>query len=267
MLTHPDKVLFPQTGHTKQMVADYYKFVSTRMLPFMKNRPVSLVRAPNGVEQIRFYQRHPSEYFPEYIERVKLRGREGVGVYILIDAYEDLEYLVNLGTIEFHVWNSNVKNIDVPTHMIFDLDPAEDVSYHELTEGLQILHELLVWEGYEPCVKTSGIKGFHVSIRLDEGKENQEVLEDARLIAERLTNKYPKLFVASAEKSKRPGKIFIDYLRNARGATYVAPFSLRTWHLPTISCPVSWDLANQIRPDEITMENIIEYLAQSPLWV
>ncbi len=269
MLTSPTRILFPKTGHTKEQIAAYYKYVAPAMLPFLKNFPVSLVRAPEGVASPKFYQRHPQEYFPAYIERVRVAEKEGSGVYILLDSYEDIEYLVNIGTIEFHQWHAKPESPNMANAMIFDLDPGPEVTIERLQEATWLLHERLTWEGFPNFVKTSGIKGYHIKVPRNGRAGWDEVRSDAKDIALSLSTKYPRLFTVEIKKEERKEKIFIDYLRNSRGATNVAPFSLRAYTKPTISVPFEWQELDEITPQKWQLGNIHEqeFLARARFWV
>lgn len=269
MLASPTKVIFPKTGHTRQQIADYYKAIAPVMLPFMKDKAVSLVRAPHGAGDFSFYQRHPEEYFPKYIERVKIAEKEGKGVYILIDSYEDIEYLVNIGTIEFHTWQAHPATPTIPTAMLFDLDPGPDVTVERLREAAYIIHERLDWQGMPNFVKTSGIQGFHIISPLSSKAAYDEIHTDARALAEDLSAKYPHLFTAAIKKSERKEKIFIDYLRNSQGATNVAPFSVRAINKPSISVPITWNEVDTVTPDKWTIDDVTQkdFLARAQLWV
>jgi len=251
-IIHPNKILFPESGITKLDLARYYEKVSEKILTYLKNRPVSLVRAPEGITEQKFYQKHPSENFPQYIERVKIKEKEGYGVYITIDNLNDIIFLVNLGVIEFHVWGSTLPNLDVPDTLVIDLDPAPDCPWEYVPRLAMVIKERFEGDGYKPLVKTSGVKGYHVIITNDKLTINDwdKAKEYTKRIAEEIVEKFPEMATLEMHKENRKGKVFIDYLRNSRGATNVCAFSARTHNGGTVSMPISWEQVQEgIKPD------------------
>lgn len=258
-ITHPEKILYPESGVNKYQVATYYKQVAEQMLPYVVNRPLSLVRSPHGVGDVTFYQKHPSESFPDYIERVKIKEKEGTGVYITIDGLNDLIYLVNIGVLEFHTWLSTVDNLEYPDQIVFDLDPDPEAPWEIVVEGAFLIKEELETIGLQQYIKVSGIKGLHILAPLDGQRSWEEAKALTKGIGDLLAGKFPNKFTTSLPKAKRKGKVFIDYLRNTRGATNIAPFSTRAYKQGTLSLPVSWDdVKAGIKPGHFTIKEFLD---------
>lgn len=258
-ITHPDRVIFPKTNITKLDIAQYYSQISEKLLPELIERPVSLVRSPGGLQNGKFYQKHPSEAFPKYIERITITERQGEGIYITLDAQNDLIFLSNIGVIEFHAWLSSLPDLEAPDRIVFDLDPAPDAPWGNVIDAAKYIHDELQEHKLFSCIKTSGIKGLHIVIPIKNTTwEHSKAF--ARGIADHLAEKYPSKFTTTIAKDKREGKVFIDYLRNSRGATNVAAFSLRTHADATVSFPFAWkDLSTDIRPYMVTMKNYEDF--------
>ena len=259
-IMHADKVLYPATNTTKLDVALYYKTVWEKISPFLLDRPVTFVRSPSGVNNGKFYQRHPSESFPQYIRRVKIIGRnKKENVYITIDELRDLLFLVNLGTIEFHPWGSRLKSIDYPDYIVFDLDPGLNIYFTDIVScTLQIADILNRYSSdfSKILYKTSGEKGVHVIAYLSR-RLTWKVAKDLALeIAGLVVQLNPKMYTISISKAERKGRIFIDYLRNFKASTTVAPYSLRVWSKPSISQPFKLkDIKNIQSADQFTIDS------------
>lgn len=240
-LTHPDKVYYPSHHTTKLEVAKYYERAAEFMLPFLKNRPATLVRSIHGVQAGTFYQRHPGEYFPDYIERVKIHGKEETEIYITLDALEDLIYLVNQGVLEFHAWASTDDDENHPDQIVWDLDPGENTDYSTVVTGALLLKEYLEDRGLKPFAKLSGSKGIHVVLPIKPDYTWDHVKKFSLQTAQFIAENEPSMFTTELPKLKRVGKVFIDYLRNSKGATAVSPFSLRAKNVPAAAVPICWD--------------------------
>jgi bifunctional non-homologous end joining protein LigD len=257
-ITHPDKVLYPDFGITKLDIAKYYEKVAPLILPHLQNRPVSLVRTPDGVNKFRFFQKHPTENFPDYIDRVKIQEKEKIGVYITIDQLNDIIYLVNLGVLEFHTWLAKLPNLENPDTIVFDFDPDSEAPYEYLVDAIDVLKEKLEKKKIKSFLKTSGGKGFHIMIPLKTKYTWEEVRDFSKGLAEELVKEFPEKFTLEMKKVDRKGKVFIDYLRNSRGATNVCAFSTRAYKNAPISAPISWQEYISVKPDEININNKID---------
>ncbi len=270
-ITHPNKVLYTDLGITKLDVAKYYQKVAKYFIPHLIDRPMSLVRTPEGIDGARFFQKHPSESFPNYIERIAIKEKQKSDEYILIDNLNDILYLVNLGTLEFHTWNSKIDDLEHPDRIVFDLDPAPDAPFATILKGCLLIknkledRKLLPIANQAPTVKdnylkTSGNKGYHIVVSLKDKYSWSESKDLAKAIAQELVNEFPEEFTIDMRKEKRIGKVFIDYLRNERGATTVAAFSTRAKPHAPISVPIKWEDLSEIKPNKFNINNIDEYL-------
>ena len=238
-ITHPDKVLFPQAGITKGDVARYYARISDYMLPFLKDRPVTLQRFPHGIDKPGFFQKHVQDYFPEFIERIRVKTREGHANEILVNNKKSLIYLANQLAITFHIWLSRKGSLEYPDKLIFDLDPS-DTDFGKLRKGAGLLKDQLECTGYQPRLMTTGKKGLHIYAYIEPVKDFEQVRKEARELARKLADGHPELFTLEIRKNKRGNKIYVDIQRNAYGQTGVCPFSLRPIPTAGIATPLEW---------------------------
>jgi len=260
-LTHPDKVLFTGQGITKRELSSYYALVAERMLPHVKDRPLTLVRCPNGSEKPCFFQKHPGRGTPAAIRAVTVPEKHGSAPYGVIADEEGLSALVQYGALEIHTWGSRVADLEHPDILVLDLDPDPTVPYELVVEAARDVRDWLKRAGLESFPKTTGGKGFHVCVPLAPKHGWDEVRAFARHAAEDIAEQAPERYVATASKSVRRGKIFLDYLRNGRGATYVAPYSTRAKPGAPVSMPLHWDqVSPDIRPETFTLRTVVERL-------
>jgi bifunctional non-homologous end joining protein LigD len=253
-LTSPDKEMYP--GVTKKDVMDYYSKIAPRLLPFVKGRLASLVRCPAGTDEQCFYQKHLHEKAPGLSE-TEIRESDGdLAEYLLVEDESGILNAVQLNTIEFHIWGSRLDALEKPDTVVFDLDPDVGLDLQAVRRGLRDLKGILDAIGLVSFLKTSGSKGYHVVIPLNPVAEWETVQDFARRVAEAMEEKWPDRYTSNVRKVKRKGKIFIDWIRNTRGATSVAPYSLRARDVPAISCPISWDEMDRVAPQDITIHNI-----------
>lgn len=238
-LTHPDRVVFPGEGITKQGVADYYKLVAKKLLPHLEGRPVSLVRAPDGIDGEMFFQRHPMPAMKRGIQRVAdPAGRHRN--YMAVENEAGLLTLVQFGAIELHGWGVRAQDLEHPDRMVFDLDPDEQLPFEDVVDAALMMRDILRIAGLKSFAMVTGGKGLHVVVPLGATQPWSVVEGFARGLAQQLERLEPKRFVASARKAKREGRIFIDWLRNKQGASAIAPYSLRAKSGAPIACPVTW---------------------------
>jgi bifunctional non-homologous end joining protein LigD len=264
-LSNPERILYPEQGVTKTDLARYYELVGDRILPFVAGRPLTIVRCPQGRQKECFYQKHLNESVPAPVRGIEVREKEGEGLYLIIDDLPGLITLVQLGALEFHPWGSREDKIEQPDQVIFDLDPAPDVHWVEVIRGAVHLREVLVDIGLRSFVKTSGGKGLHVVVPLTRRAEWEEVKEFSRAVAEDVARRHPGRYVTTMSKARRHGKIFIDFFRNSRGATSIAPYSTRARHGAPVSAPLFWEeLSADIGPDTFTIHNLPARLARLP---
>ncbi|HTI50621.1 MAG TPA: DNA ligase D, partial [Planctomycetaceae bacterium] len=226
-LTHPGRILYPAEGITKRDLVGYYAAVADWMLPHVFNRPVSFVRCPRGQGGPQFFQKHVAGGTPETLRRVVIRENEKDETYLVIDDLPGLVSVVQMSVLEIHPWGATSDDIEHPDRMIFDLDPDPAVGWPTVIEAAGEIHELLDDAGLESFVKTSGGKGLHIVVPLQRRHGWDELKRFARAFCHQLANKSPQRYTASMSKAARPGKIYLDYVRNSRGATAVAPYSTR----------------------------------------
>jgi len=262
-LTHPDKVLFPELGITKREVLEYYELVAERMLPHVANRPLTLVRCPNGWSKACFFQKHPAKGTPAALRSVFIRESEGKAPYAVLDDAEGLFALVQLGALEIHTWGSHADDFERPDLLVFDLDPDPSVKFAAVIQCAQQLRAIFAAAKLESFVKTTGGKGLHVCVPITPELEWPQIKEFCKQLAEALERQSPDLYVATQSKAKRRGKIFVDYLRNARGATFIAPYSTRARQNASLAVPLEWDeLTASFHPAAVTLRSIRSRLAE-----
>src|SRR5688572_373679 len=260
-ITHPDRVLYDELGLTKPPLARYYEGVAEWILPELKDRPLSLVRCPQGPGAGCFFQAHIDARFSASIERVPVELGGG-GVYAAVNNVEALVSLVQMGVIELHVWGATTRDLAKPDRMVFDLDPDPAVPWREVMAAAHATRERLEALGLESWVKTSGGKGLHVVVPLARRHEWDEVKAFSRAVAESMAAESPDTFVTQASKKERAKRIFIDYLRNAEGATTVAAYSARARKGATVSTPLHWDeVGGRLKPETFHVANVARRLS------
>jgi bifunctional non-homologous end joining protein LigD len=256
-------VLYPKQGITKQELLDYYAVAAPFMLPHVGNRPLTLVRGPNGIGKPVFFQKHPGEGVPKGLRSVAIREKEGKSPYSVIDDEQGLFGLVQLGALEIHTWGSRANDFEHPDILVFDLDPDEKLGYGPVIDAARLIRKLFESAKLESFVKTTGGKGLHVCVPIVADLEWDTVKDFTGRIAQALTQASPQLYVSTVSKAARKGKIFIDYLRNGRGATFIAPYSTRARDGAPIAVPLDWDeLSLQLPPNHFNVRNIEKRLAK-----
>lgn len=257
-ITNPHKIYYPKANISKLDLINYYRKIFSKMKPFIIDRPISMVRSPHGITQENFYQKHPSESFPSFIERVKIKEAKGTtGVYITIDELDDILYLVNLGVLEFHVTLSKISDFEHPDQLVFDFDPDEATSFEYVIDGCLKVREILLAQGFKPKLKTSGGKGFHVYASIHKKLTWEESKAYAKSIALKLATDEPEKFTTELRKAKRVGKVFVDYLRNQRGATAICTYSTRAREGAPVSMPIKWAEIREVSPQYFKLRNFI----------
>lgn len=259
-VSHPKKVLFPELGITKGDVVAYYERIADRMLPYMKDRPLTLQRFPEGIHQPGFYQKHAQPHYPDYLERVSVKTREGRAEEILCNSKKSLLYLANLSVICFHTWCSRKGSLERPDKVIFDLDPSDN-DFAKLRQGARLLRGRLQERGVAPQLMTTGKKGVHLFYSIAPTRDFETVRTEARELAEGLTHDHPELFTLEFRKEKRGSRIFLDTLRNAYGQTGVCPFSLRPEPNAGVATPLDWEELSRVSSGgQYTYTNIFRRL-------
>lgn len=241
-ISNRERVIFPEGGQTKGDLADYYAAVAPLMLPFLGNRPISLVRCPQGRAKKCFFQKHDSGALGDSVHHVPIREKDGGAEdYLYVTDARGIVQCVQMGTIEFHAWDSSADAIEAPERMIFDLDPDEGLAFSDVKQAARDISKHLTDIGLVSFPLLSGGKGVHVIVPLTSGHSWEEHTDFSRRFAEALSQAEPDRFVATMSKAKRKGKIFIDWLRNQRGATAVVPYSARSRAGAPVAVPVTWE--------------------------
>lgn len=265
-ISSPSKIVFENPAVTKEEVVRYYETVAQRMLPYVKNRILSVVRCPKGVDEPCFFKKHPNH------------TGKGIGVcdiqssdkewkecfYIQDDA--GLISEAQMGTLEFHMWGSLVGTVEKPDFMVFDLDPDEGMDIKDIRQGVKDLKQILDELSLVSYLKTSGGKGYHVVVPFKPSVSWDQFASFSKSIVEVMEKKWPERYTSNIRKNNRKNKIFIDWLRNGRGATSVAPYSLRARDGAKVSMPIRWDELNKIKPNDIDMNKAVRRLKKDDPW-
>ena len=236
-----DRVIFPESNVTKGELADYYAGAAAIMLPWAGHRPISLVRCPQGRGKHCFFQKHDAGSFGDFVHQVPIREKDGHDEnYLYVDSADGLVACVQMGTIEFHGWGSRVDALERPDRLVIDLDPDEDLGFEVVRKAAEDISNHLAEMGLTSFPLLSGGKGVHVVVPLKPQAEWPAVKDFADRFARAMEANEPDRFVANMSKAKRKGRIFVDYLRNQRGATAIMPYSARARANAPVSAPVTW---------------------------
>jgi bifunctional non-homologous end joining protein LigD len=240
-LSNPDKVYYPDIGLTKLDLARYYEAVARAMLPYLVNRPISLVRCPEGIEGEHFFQRHAMKGMSRAIKQIPIPGGESKKPYLYIDDEEALFGLVQIGTLEIHDWGVSLDHINEPDRLVFDLDPDEGLELATLKAAAVEVRDFLADLGFTSFLKSTGGKGLHIVAPLTPKLGWNVVKPFAKAIADALVAARPDRYTANPLKKTREGKIFVDYLRNQRGGSAIVNYSTRARKGAPVACPLRWD--------------------------
>jgi bifunctional non-homologous end joining protein LigD len=261
-LTHPDKMLFGGIGVMKRELATYYDKVAEHMLPHLADRPLVLVRCPEGADGPCFYQKNTETGFPDSVRHVAIRHEEGPVNYALVDSAEGLVSLVQMNVLEIHTWGSRARDVEHPDRLIFDLDPGPDVAWEAVRDGALTVKRVIEELGAAAFVKTTGGKGLHVVMPCEPSLDWQAARDVAKAIAEVVAASDPSAYTTNMRKVQRQGRIFVDYVRNTRGSTAVAAYSTRSKPQAPVSVPVRWDeLKAGVRSDGYDIRSVPHRLA------
>jgi bifunctional non-homologous end joining protein LigD len=266
--SNPDKVLFPEQGVTKRDLAVFYSRVAGWILPHLKDRPLTLVRCPEGRARQCFYQKHMGEHVPPSVHRVDIG--DDPEPYGAVSSLEGLLSLVQMGVLEFHIWGSHRDKIDLPDYVVFDLDPDEGLPWERVVEAAYEMRGFLDGLGLRSFLKTTGGKGLHVALPLTRRLDWDEVKAFTKAVTETVVAANPGRYTSKLPKASRKGKIFIDYLRNGRGATSICAYSTRARPGAAVSTPLFWEELEQgVRADSFNVQNLPERLEKLPAdpWV
>jgi bifunctional non-homologous end joining protein LigD len=260
-LTHPDRVLWDDQGLTKQELAEFYVGIQDRLLPHLVNRPLTLIRCPGGAEKKCFVQRHSWAGMSSFIHADMVSDGTNKQEVLTVRDIQGVVALVQSGALEMHVWGATLADLERPDRLIFDFDPGEGVEWPRVIEGALAVRERLKALKLESFVKTTGGKGLHVVVPIKPKAPWKDALAFTREIAEAMAADEPDRYTTTSVKQEREGRIFIDYLRNNREASAVAPYSTRSRPGAPVAVPVAWDeLSPDLKPNGFTVENLSKRL-------
>jgi len=254
-ISNPDKVLFPDADITKGELADYYSKVATRMLPYIRNRGFSLVMCPSGIGNDCFYVKRKRQ------GSYQKNNKTGEPLDPISTVEEVLTFVQN-NAIEFHMYLSEIESL--PDVLVFDLDPDEGMNLTQVRKGVRDLKSLLDELGFVSFLKTSGNKGYHIVVPVKAEAEWETFSSFAKNIAIVMEKKWPKLYTTNIRKANRKGRIFVDWIRNTKGATAVVPYSVRAKTGARVSMPIGWDELETVAPDGITIKDALNRFDRNP---
>ncbi len=245
-ISNLNKIIFPNDNITKGEVIGYYMRIADRILPHLKNRPLTIFRYPDGIAQEGFVQQEASDFFPDWVGKAKLKKRGGGTIeHFICSDCATLAYLVNLAAVSFHVWLSSANQPGRPDRMVFDLDPPGD-DFEPARFAARTVRDILAELGAPSYVMTTGSRGLHVVVPLNQTSDFEKIREKAREIADIAVGQHPDKLTTEIRKEKRAGRLYIDISRNAYGQTTVAPYSLRAKRGAPVATPLGWnELSNR----------------------
>ena len=256
-ISHPDKLLYPEAEISKRDLALYYEAIGEWIVPHLRNRPLTLVRCPDGWNKECFYQKHAGAGVDQAIERVTVQDSDGPALYMMANSVRAVVAVLQMGTLELHPWGARKPKLGFPDRIVFDLDPDEALAWKEIADAATVVKTLLENLGLRGFLKTTGGKGLHVVVPIQPTVPWEHIKGFTKAIAEILAQTFPDRFTAKLLKVSRHGKIYIDYLRNGEGATAVAPYSLRAKANAPVSTPIGWpELARDLRFDHFNVKNV-----------
>lgn len=265
-ITNPTKILYENPKITKMDVVRYYQQVGERMMPYVGHRLLSIVRCPKGISASCFYKKHPGPGHRAIVPMVIENSEGETAEYFYIADTSGLIYEAQMGTLEFHIWGSRVDHLETPDMMVFDLDPDEGMDLETVRQGVRDLRSVLEQLSLTCYLKTSGGKGYHVVVPFQPAVGWDPFYDFARRVAEVMEQQWPDRYTSNMRKKQRVNKIFIDWVRNGRGATSIAPYSIRAREGAPVSMPILWEELDQVAPDGIKMEEALKRLKKEDPW-
>ncbi len=257
VISHPDRVLYPQLGVTKLALARYYLEIADWIMPYLRNRPLSVLRCPEGRKGNCFFQKHPGPAIRPEVPRLWIREREGSGEYLYVQDIAHVVALVQAGTLELHPWGCTVDDVERPDTLVLDLDPDPALSWSVMLEAARLLHDRLRAIGLHAFLRTTGGKGLHLVAPLVPGVGWQDLSRFAKALADRLAQEDPGRFTTRMAKTERHGRIFVDHLRNSRGNTAIACYSTRARPGAPVATPIRRDeLGPKMTGDRYSMQSV-----------
>lgn len=247
-ISNADRVIYPGDGLTKGDLANYYATIESLMLVDIIRRPISLVRCPQGSDKGCFFQKHDSGAMGEHVKHVPIEEADGeVQDYLYIEDARGIIACVQMGTVEFHGWGSRVDRLEHPDRLVFDLDPEVGLGFDKVKKAAEILRVQLAEIKLDSFPMLTGGKGIHVIVPLDARADWTKVKDFAQGFALAMAEAEPDIFTAKIRKSQRKGRIFLDWLRNQRGATAVMPYSARVRKGAPVAAPIAWEELSKIK--------------------
>jgi bifunctional non-homologous end joining protein LigD len=241
-ITNPERILYPDAGVTKGELVDYYRTIGPAMMEWAADRPLSLVRCPQGRSSKCFFQKHNTGSFGRHVHQIPIEEKKGeIEDYVYVEDTAGIVACTQMGTIEFHGWGSKVDPVEKPDRLVFDIDPDEGLEFAQVKRTARDIHRHLADMGLQSFPMTTGGKGLHVVVPLVPDAEWPEVRDFAQRFAVALATAEPERFTANLAKARRKGRIFLDYLRNQRGATAILPYSARARERAPVAAPIGWD--------------------------
>jgi bifunctional non-homologous end joining protein LigD len=240
-------VLYAEEGYTKRDLAEYYERIADWVLPYVAERPLTLVRCPEGHTGECFYQKHLTGYMPEAVDGINIKEKGKREEYVMIHDLAGLVSLVQMGVLEMHPWPARKDNVEKPDYLVFDLDPGEGVAWSDVVQGAKDVRDRLEDAGLTTFLRTTGGKGLHVCVPIARRNSWDEVKQFAKSVADTMAREQPDRYIATMSKAKRRGKVYVDYLRNQRGATAIASYSTRARAGAPVATPLAWNELGKIK--------------------
>jgi bifunctional non-homologous end joining protein LigD len=269
MITHPEKILFPDVGITKGELASYYESIAPVMLPHLRRRPITMERFHRGIGEPGFFQKDVVKGFPEWLKRVEVPKKDGTVHHPIANDVRSLLWLANQNSITIHVWPSRMPNLYKPDICIFDLDPSKADDLDGLRAAALKVRDLLAELGLRSWIKTSGSKGFHIAVPLNGKSDFGEVARFAHKVAAILVSRDPDHLTLEFLKVDRGDRILMDVGRNSYSATYAAPYTVRAKPGAPVSAPCTWEEVERgaVGPKTFTLRTMAQRLAATgDLW-
>ena len=269
MITHPEKILFPDDGITKGELAAYYRSVAPVMLPHLRRRPITMERYHRGIGAPGFFQKDVSKGFPEWLKRVEVPKKDGTVHHPIANDVRSLLWLANQNSITIHVWPSRTPNLYHPDICVFDLDPSHDEEFDLLRAAALNVRDLLAELGLPSWIKTSGSKGFHIAVPLDGKSDFGTVARFAHHVGKILVERDPQHLTQEFSKVDRGGRILVDTGRNGYSATFAATYTVRAKPGAPVSAPCTWEEVErgEVQPKSFTLRMMLKRVAEvGDLW-
>ncbi|WP_221393844.1 non-homologous end-joining DNA ligase [Dyadobacter sp. NIV53] len=261
-LTNLDKIYWPDDEITKGELLDYYRQIAPYILPYLKNRPLSLKRNPNGIRDNGFFHKDAGDIAPKWVKKVAIHSEstDKMVHYLVCNDVESLLFIANLGCIEMNPWNSTVNKLDRPDYIVMDIDPSDKNTFDQVVDVALVIKEIMDETGMTGYCKTSGSSGLHVYIPFNKKHSYQESRDFANILASMVNDKLPEITTLERSLSKRKkDQIYVDFMQNAEGQTLASAYSVRPKPGATVSAPLDWsEVKHGLSPKDFTIKNMIK---------